>query len=471
MKKIKENKRFLIILLLCISICLFSVCFYLLESDYLWHIKAGEYMFKNGILKKDVFSWYVKSKYWMSHEWLFELFIYSLKVLFGKMHTFIYCFITILSMGLLLYLSNIKNYLKNSIFTIIWICCFILVFPFVQVRPHLISYNLLIITVWFLYDLYKNEDSKKIYFLPLITILWSNFHGGSSNLVYLLCLLFIIGGLFKFKFNKIEANKLSKKQLIKYSVIMFICIICVCINIHGIKMLFYPYENMLDSTMINNITEWKGTTLNSGSGYIYYGFLLFIVGILLFSKKKIQLMDLLLFLFVAYLGIKSIRFWFYTYIVMSYVVFNYIDSREDDKGTGLCIMTISILLCLIFVFKVYDVYNVSDNYLVNDKTINIIKKENPKRLFNMYNYGGDLVYNDIPVFIDGRADLYSKYNYKDYIDISLLRRDTPKLINKYKFDYFLVDKNYPIYVYINSNKNYSMIYQNNKYAFYKKINN
>ena len=56
----------------------------------------------------------------------------------------------------------------------------------------------------------------------------------------------------------------------------------------------------------------------------------------------------------------------------------------------------------------------------------------------MYDYGGILIYNDIEVFIDGRADLYSKYNYKDYLDISCLRGDYPKLIEKYDFDYFLV---------------------------------
>ena len=32
---------------------------------------------------------------------------------------------------------------------------------------------------------------------------------------------------------------------------------------------------------------------------------------------------------------------------------------------------------------------------LDNKIIDIIKDENPKRLYNMYDYGGELVYNDI----------------------------------------------------------------------------
>ena len=66
----------------------------------------------------------------------------------------------------------------------------------------------------------------------------------------------------------------------------------------------------------------------------------------------------------------------------------------------------------------------------------------------MYDYGGELISNNIEVFIDGRADLYSSYNYKDYLNISKLENDYVKLINKYDFDYFLVDDAYPIYTYL-----------------------
>ena len=86
----------------------------------------------------------------------------------------------------------------------------------------------------------------------------------------------------------------------------------------------------------------------------------------------------------------------------------------------------------------------------------------------MYDYGGELVYNNQSVFIDGRADLYGKYNYKDYLKIVYLNKDIDNLLDKYNFDYLLVSMDYPIYVYLKDNKNYIPLFNNKKYVIYKK---
>ena len=207
MKKIRnillKHKYFFSLLIFSISISLFLLLTMRVESDYFWHIKAGEYMFKNGILRKDVFSWILNGKYWMSHEWLFEVIIYVFKLLFGNYHMLIYGGICLVSLFLILFLGNKKNYLKNIPFTLLWFVLSFILVAFVQVRPHLISFCFVATTIYFLYDLYKDENSKRIYFLPIISILWSNLHGGSSNLSYLFCLVFLIGGLFSFNFSKI----------------------------------------------------------------------------------------------------------------------------------------------------------------------------------------------------------------------------------------------------------------------------
>lgn len=466
----KNNKKlFLGILILTISLIFFSLVFFKIEPDYLWHFKAGEYMVKNGtILKKDIFSWFVNSKYWMSHEWLFEVIIYGLSLIFGKYHVLVY---SLLSIGLLLFilfLSNKNNYLKNIPFTLIWYLMFILLsFGFIQARPHLLSFSFLALTIYVLYDLYKNENSKKIYILPFLSILWANFHGGSSNLPYILCFIFIIGGLFQFKFDKIFSERLSKKQFIKYEIIMFLCMASVCINVHGLKMFIYPYENMLNTTMIENIGEWRSTSLHDFSHYIYYLFLVIIIFTMLFSKKKIELMDLLLLGFSTYLGLKSIRFWLYLYIIMSFVIFNYVPKKKIDNGTFACILGFSIGIFGLFVISFKNIVDISFKFMLDSDVIELIKEKNPKRLYNMYDYGGELIYNNIDVFIDGRADLYSNYNYKDYLDISSLKGDYVKTIEKYDFDYFLVDDKYPISTYLKYNEKYKLIYHKKNVFLYE----
>ena len=112
---IKKNKLTISFIFLLVSFSIFCLLFLVRDSDYFWHIKAGEYIFNSGVLRSDVFSWYLQGKYWMSHEWLFEFIIYLFKYLFGSYHMLIYGFICICLLLLILFFSNRKNYLKKWI--------------------------------------------------------------------------------------------------------------------------------------------------------------------------------------------------------------------------------------------------------------------------------------------------------------------------------------------------------------------
>ena len=440
------------------------------ESDYFWHVKAGEVMFNNGkVLCEDVFSWFREGEYWMSHEWGFDYLIYAMKHLFGDVHLFLYSFVCTLGLLFILFFSNKKSYIKNIIFSLFWLICFLIFCVYIQARPHLISFLFVALTIWFCYDLFKNEYSKKIYSLPLITVFWANFHGGSSNLSYLFCFVFLIVGLFKFKFSKLEAMRINKNQALKYLGVSVLCMLAICINPHGIRMLIYPYFNITDTIMISFISEWQPTVLSSSNHYPYFLLIIVIMFILLLSKEKIKLIDFILFGISVFLGLKSVRFWAYTYIIMSYVVFNYIPSRKIDRGTTRILFMLGSVFLAIFISN-YDM--LAKEYrttYISAEMIDTIKSENPQRLYNMYDYGGELIYNDIKVFVDGRADLYSRYNLKDYADISKLANGSIGLMDKYDFDYFLVDRNYPINIYLEYNSDkYELLKIDENTLFYKK---
>lgn len=460
----KKSKMFLILLFL--SSITFLTSHFVLETDYFWHIKAGEYMFMNGVLTHDIFSWFAYGKYWVSHEWLFEVLLYSLKVLFGKYHSIIYIGGCLLFLFSLIIILNRNKISKNIFYTLVYFVLFIaLSLGFIQARPHLLSFSLVAISIYLCLDLFKNKASKKIYFLPFISILWANIHGGSSNLSYILCGMFIISGLIDIRLKKIESIRISKKQIYRYLIVLVLCMLGVCVNIHGFKMFIYPYVNILDTTMINTILEWQSTSISNITHWIYYIYVLFIIVTLLLSSKKIRLIDLVLLLFVSYLGFKSIRFWLYSPIIMSFIIFNYVREIKTSLWVTYVFSIVLVIVCIVGVCSFKQIKLTS--YLnLNRDVINILKNEEPKRLFNEYDYGGELIYYDIPVFIDGRADLYSKYNYKDYIDIM----SCGKAIYKYDFDYLLMSKKNSLYDCLNKDI-YEILYENNKLILYKKTVN
>ena len=467
MDKLKKNKLFILYFVLILCFSLFSLVFFVYDSDYFWHIKAGEVMVKNSkILTHDVFSWYMNGKYWFSHEWLFEVLIYGMSTIFSKYHVYIYCFLTFLMLQLMPFLTNRESYLKNIPFSMLWISLSAILFFFLQARPHMISFCLFSITLLILYDIYNNEKSKKYLFFPLISLCWVNFHGGSSNLVYLLPVLFLVAGLFSFESSKISAKRYTKTQIKKYILCIILGFFPLFLNPHGVKMILYPYQNMGNSVMLANIVEWHCSDLNNLSHYPYFLLVFLIFIILIFSKKKIRFLDFILFLFTLYLGLKSIIFWPFIYISMSYCIWYYIPKRKLDTGTSFVLVSLSVIFVSLFLlFKPGTV-----NYkILDDKAINVLKKEKVERLFNYYDYGGYLIYKDVLVFMDGRADLYSGYNYEDYLNISSLGPNYDKLLRKYDFDYFIIPKDCGLAFYLKDMDHYKKIYSDCDVVVYKTI--
>lgn len=457
----KKYNILFITLIFILSLCFLNIV--MPDPDYYWHIKSGNYIFNNGFLTKDIYSWFLKGEYWYTHEWLAELIIYIYKLLFRNMHILIYTFTNLFILNMIIYKYNKETYFNNKLFFLIWTFLSIILLPFMQVRPHMLSNILLAITLYVLYKYYKKE-TKLIYIIPIISIIWANIHGGSSNLVYIFTFIFFICSLINFKSKCIETNKLDKKRIKTYFIIFILSILSLNINPHFYKIIIYPYININDNLMLNTITEWQKTSIFNISHILYFILIFIILFIIIKAKKKIKLIDLLLLMISIYLGYKAIRFWSYTYIISSFYISNYINKRKDDKYLKELIILIILLLTTLLIYSIPNIYN-NSKIKYDYKLINIIKHEKPKRLYNAYDYGGILIYNDIEVFIDGRCDLYSKKNLKDYLDISKMNNNYKELLNKYNFDYYLVYKDQVINNYL---KKYKIIYENKELILYKK---
>lgn len=464
---IRQYKLEFSFIIFLVSFTVFLMLFLRMDIDYFWHYRAGEYMVENStILTQDVFSWSLFHASWISHEWLFEIFIYELSCLFGNSHLFVYTFSISLCILLFLFFVQKKEYFKNIPFSLLWISFFALIFTCLSGRPQLLSFLFLAISIWIIFFYFYHPNSKLLWFLPVINLVWVNIHGGSSNLLYLLCFFTAFCGLFQFSYKKIESIRLKKKQIITYLIVGILCMLTIIINPHGITMLFYPYQNMGDSLMLSTIAEWQPTNLNQLSHYVYFAFVFLVLIIMIFSREKIRFLDAMFYILFLYLGLKSIRFWFFSYIAFSLFIFYYIPERKVDKYSCTLILIFSFLLLCVFSTN-FSYSKIISSTTLSDNAISVLKEEKPKRLFNYYDYGAYLIYRNIPVFIDGRADLYSKRIYEDYQDISRLQYKFIDLIDKYKFDYFIIPKKSGLFSYLKSNSKYCLIYYDKKCAIFK----
>lgn len=454
MKKEKWILFLTFILILCISIFLFSY-----GSDFYWHLKVGEYISSNHKIPfTDIFSWYASSNHlsWISHEWLFEVLIYQFFYFGKELGVFLYVLLTLILISITLWKQNEKIFLKYPFETIIWGVIGMLIFANKTLpRPHLISYLLFSLTIYFAYDNFQNENRKKIYFAPLLSLLWSNIHGGSSNLSYLVygSFLFLSIPPLTKKFS------LTKKQQKKCFYAFSTSILSICINPHGVKMLFYPYINMTYKAMLDCIEEWQALSLTSIDGIFYLVLIIMVFLKVFHSKKEHQEIDLLLLFVFTTLGIKSTRFMPYFFIVCTSIVPKY---WKDSKIKIQLFPIFTSLLLIISSFYLF-LYQKPKFSLVSNEMITYLKKEK-SILYNSYELGGYLIYQDIPVFIDGRADLYIDTILCDSCQIE--QGKNPKLLEKYPFDTFVVKNHTKVESYLKENQKYELKLKDQKNSLY-----
>ncbi len=466
----RKKKTIIILFFILMTTCI--ICNINLGSDYFWHFKIGEYIVSNHHLPKEcIYSWYAIQNNLMNtyHEWLYEVIIYGLNHVFGKIGPIIYQTIFISILSFILYKINIKTMLKkNPIYLIIFIVLSTAsIASFSLPRPHIISWILTALTIYLSYDLYEN-DSKKIYILPLLTIIWVNVHGGSSCLSYMIPGLFMVLGLFNFNKWGIENKKLKKSKIITYILIIILNMLALLINPYGINMLLYPFINMFDNTMKTIISEWHPTKITSFIGIMAYMMIFYNLFIMYKSKEKLRLIDLALFIVFVYLATSSYRFVPLMIIASFWTTLRYIPvNTQNIKGQ--LIVIVLVVSNVILPLTQINALNKTINYKeVNDEMINKIKEVKPQRLYNDYNVGGYLIYKEIPVFIDGRADAYSHDNLQDANDIFEEEAKIEKILNKYNFDYLITKCQNNLSNYLKDNNNYTLIEKDKNYCLYQK---
>lgn len=472
------------------TIILFTLSHGVSGNDYWWHVKTGEYIVKNfEVPTKDIFSWVGISENinWIAHEWLSDVIFYCVFNFFGN--TGIYILVMFLALAFCsLILIEMKKYLnKNPIILCFFIAAMsVVVTGFFYPRPHIFSFYLLFFQLKIIYTFIYNNDTKAIYFIPLISVLWSNFHGGSSVLSYFLSFMVLFLSLFRFEKFKFFSQRAERKNLIRLFIVSILSVAGIMINPIGINALIYPYMNQSDALMTSIISEWQSPDAKLiGEVVLYFVPIFMIFFSFVICKSKIRLTDAVLFLFFVFLFFRSVRFIILWYICAVFCGIKYLPEIKIKKIEGIFEKSVIALCCCSIIaancFNIGTIVETNKNLsliktLMNEELINKICETSPERLFNDYDLGGELIFNDVKVFFDSRADLFAQKNImSDGIELLCLTPavsgtnyvDAEKIIEKYNFDYFVLLKSRPLYsLLISDNEKYRVIYEDENIGYF-----
>lgn len=368
----------------------------MVQGDTLWHIKAGEWIINHHCVPKtDPFSWTAFGMPWHAHEWLWEVLAYLCWQAAGKWG--VWCLMALggVLFGLGAYFL-IARFNKDWAFPISLIVIGLSHF-FWCARPHTLAQGLF--AVWFALFAAAEERPRLAFSLLLISAFWANIHSSAPSAP-----LFALAWIFADSLEKKKWNWKDPRFMGAMA-----SLFAVVINPWGFGIFPYMVKASTQTGIINYVEEWL-----SPDFHLFWGKLaLAAIAITLIFWDRIPVKMRAVMgaaLLMSLVSRRHFPLFFYFYGAGMAVALFEIGKKAISKKVfaigGLLVFAASVLILTMFLppswlekpqeekgFPVKAVEWMKDNGLTG-------------KVFNLYTWGGYLIWNDISPFIDGRADLY-----------------------------------------------------------------
>lgn len=466
-----------------------------LQNDIFYMIKLGSDILKNGIDLMDHYSFIEGLPYTYPH-WLYDIYIYLVYDNFSYFGVYIISIIFFIILIMCIYFVHIrvnKNDFLAFFISIISISC---LYVFATARSQIVTVILLFLEVYFIENLINSGKKRYVLFLILISLLIANIHATIWVFTFILYLPFIVTYIIKKIINIKNFKKkinISKKLIIDD--ILNIKLVFISFIGSFLMGLFSPsricYTYVFKIMMGNSqdyIMEHASLVVIDHPCFIVFCLILLLI--LIFSNTKIYLKELFMISGLILMSLVSIRhlIFFYTIglLYITIIVMRYLDNGKDRSLEILEQLIVTkklIYICIyVLIFSGF-IYKFSENYITDYvpcslypvEAVDYIKKLDYKemRIYNHYNYGSYLLFNDIPVFIDSRCDLYLlEFNGRDYSifeDSMNIVDDYENIFEFYDISHVLLDNNNILYKILIHNDDYKVIYEDAFFALFERI--
>ena len=432
---------------------LFCGIFYLslrpiIDPDFWWHLRTGQLIEQTRLIPKaDPFSFTAAAKQWITHEWLTEFFIFKTFKL-GGFGLLILIFSAVITASFIFSFLRCPNETRPYIAGFAVLLGAITSVPIWGVRPQMLT---LLFTSLFLYllDLYRRTGNfRTLIPIPLISLIWVNLHAGYIIGIAIV-IIYIFGYLFEIaikKYHKKEKiDKAAQKSLWILVYVLITSIIVILLNPAGYRILTYPFQTLTDSAMQAYIQEWYAPDFHQVIWQPFALMILALIGAGMIGNRPISITNIFLSLVFGYGALRSVRnIPLFAIVVIPVLAeqFGYLikfkpdvqkQSRHFRYVAPIALSAIAIILVLGFIQATNNQQRSEEEYFPYN-AVNWMLENKPKgNLFNSYNWGGYIIwklYPAYPVYIDGRADLYGKEFFSNYINISLSKPGWEEKLNE-----------------------------------------
>lgn len=404
------------------------------DSDTYWHIVVGQWIIDHrAVPHVDMFSFTMRGEPWITSAWLSEVLYFVAYKLVGWSGPAILAALSA-SIGFFLLTHLLLKRLPNVTVMILVSAGIVMTSNHTLARPHVLIFPLMVLWADGLLCAIEQRRTPSMAYLALIA-LWANLHG-SFTLGLALIAPFALDAL-------LTTDKSARVTVaFRWSLFGIMALGASCVTPYGVDSILVTIRILKLGPVLSSIGEWRA--LDFGELHPFTICILAGAAYVLFSGLKLPPLRTAAVLGLVYETLTHERYVDVSALVAPFFIAGPLGQHlswpqlQRDRKTipvaGRAFVT--AVAALVIATGVIAATRDHTPPLIPRGAVEKLTKQNASRVLNDYYFGGYLIFQGIPTFIDSRAELYGAAFLARYMRAIALEdlADFVKLLDEYKID-------------------------------------
>jgi hypothetical protein len=412
-----------VLLPLCVGAGAYLLLFFigdrlLQDSDTYWHIEIGQWILDHAAVPySDFYSFTRSGSPWMSNAWLSQV-LYATAFAHAGWAGPVALAALATAAALMIFLKQIECCFEPVHRILLALLALVLSAPHLLARPHVLALPLMVAWAGGLIRAVDQRSPPPWLLLPLMAV-WANLHGG-----FLLGLALIAPIALEALWQSVEGQRVA--ALKQWSLFAIAALLASCCTPYLHNTLIAAATIMNLGQVLTVVSEWRPADFSSFGPF--EAALLGLVGLALHRGVVLSLPRIALLLLLTHMALSHMRcleaFAFLVPLAMARpfrdraapaTPADAIDTRASSLVSVLGVL--AVIGGTLASTMIYAAHH--DFAFVRTQApaaaLDLLRRCQARRIFNDYQFGGFLIANHVPAFIDGRAELYGEKFAMNYI--------------------------------------------------------
>jgi hypothetical protein len=376
------------------------------DSDTYWQISIGKSILEHQTMPRiDIYSFTRAGEPWISTSWLAQVLYAASFEFFGWSGPVVLAALSIAATFALLTFA-LSRRISSTVAILIAFGALVLSAHHLLARPHTLAWPVMLAWAYGLVSASERGEAPAFRLLPLIA-LWANLHGG-----------FVFGLVLAGGFALDAAWNADASQrrpiVLRWAVFGVGALLACCATPYGWESLLASRRILDLGELLHLISEWM--PVNFSTATVFEVWLLGGLGAALYGGVRLSPPRVLLLLGLLHMALSHVRNIEILALLGPLVVVGPVAAQfrlQGSRPASTAFPAALAAMLAVVVAASTATYAAHANFapIVTQSpaaAVDALKSRNPRRVLNDLQFGGYLIWRGVPVFVDGRAELYGE---------------------------------------------------------------